>query len=381
MRVLWVSNDLPPRHGGIEQFVANLLERVHPDSTVVVGPGRTQDHVVYDAAQPYRIVRCGGAVLPTPRLRRLVLSVAARHRPDVVVLGASWPLGALAPSLRRHLGTPIVALSHGLEAGLVTAGAGGVLGRATRDVDIVTTISDFTERALAEHVGAARLRRLAPGVDVERFHPDVDGSRLRTSWGVPLDAPVVGCVSRLVPRKGQDALLAAWPRIQRSHPEAWLVLVGDGPSGRSLRRRVRRGGLRHVVIPGSVPWDRLPEAHAALDVFAMPCRSRLGGLDVEGLGIVYLEAQASGVPVVAGRSGGAPEAVRDGVSGTVVDGRRPGQIADAVIGWLDDPVTRAAAGDAGRRWVCRNWEWSVIAEEFTDILAEAVRRAGDRDPR
>jgi phosphatidyl-myo-inositol dimannoside synthase len=262
---------------------------------------------------------------------------------------------------------------------MVTAGAGGVLRRATRGVDVVTTISDFTERTLAPHLGAARLRRLAPGVDVERFRPDVDGSRLRTSWGVPPDALVVGCVSRLVPRKGQDALLAAWPRIHRSHPEAWLVLVGDGPSRHALRRRVRSGGERQVVLPGAVDWDRLPEVHAAFDVFAMPCRSRLGGLDVEGLGIVYLEAQASGVPVVAGRSGGAPEAVRDGVSGTVVDGRRPGEVADAVARWLADPAARAAAGDAGRRWVCHRWDWGVIAEEFAAILTDAVERAGEDD--
>jgi phosphatidyl-myo-inositol dimannoside synthase len=127
-----------------------------------------------------------------------------------------------------------------------------------------------------------------------------------------------------------------------------------------------------VVLPGRLPWEELPSAHAALDVFAMPCRTRLGGTDVEGLGIVYLEAQACGVPAVAGRSGGAPEAVRDGETGTVVDGEDPAAVAAALDRWLADPAGRREAGERGRRWVEQRWSWEAIAAAFEDLLAEVV---------
>jgi phosphatidyl-myo-inositol dimannoside synthase len=379
VRVLWVTNDLPPRAGGIEQFVGNLLDRVHPRETVVVGPRGPADAAEHDAGRDWRAVRARGPVLPTPALRRLVRRVAARHRPEVVVLGASWPLGELARGLRRDLGVPVVALSHGLEAGLATVGLGRLVSRATRDLAALTTISDWTESQLAPHVRAERLRRLPPGVDVERFHPEVDGGALRRSWGVPDDAVLIGCVSRLVPRKGQDALLEVWPEIRRRHPRAWLALVGEGPLADDLAATVERLGAHpRVVLPGRVPWERLPEAHAALDVFAMPCRTRRRGLDVEGLGIVYLEAQASGVPAIAGRSGGAPEAVLDGTSGTVVDGRDPRALIDALERWIADPGSRARAGVRGRAWVERSWSWDAIAAELVGLLDEVVSGAPPR---
>jgi phosphatidyl-myo-inositol dimannoside synthase len=371
-RILWVTNDLPPRTGGIQQFVGNLLERVHPATTLVVGP-QEEGAADHDARQPYRTVRLPGAVVPTPAVRRRVLAIGRTHRPDVVVLGASWPLGELAPSLRRHLGVPVVALSHGLEAGLVRVGLGRLIRRATRDLAALTTISDFTAAQLEPHVAAPRVDRIPPGVDLERFAPAVDGATLRARWGVPSDAPLVGCISRLVPRKGQDALLAVWPRVRTRHPAAWLVLVGEGPSAERLARDVERlGPAAQVVLAGRVPWEELPACYAALDLFAMPCRTRWGGLDVEGLGIVYLEAQACAVPVVAGRSGGAPETVRDGTTGTVVEGRDRGALLTALDGWLADPAGRDRAGRQGRRWVEERWGWEAIAADFEHLLVEVA---------
>jgi phosphatidyl-myo-inositol dimannoside synthase len=379
VRVLWVTNDLPPRAGGIEQFVGNLLDRVHPRDTVVVGPRGPADAAEHDAGRVWRTVRVGGSVLPTPALRRRVRRVAAEHRPDVVVLGASWPLGELAPALGRDLGVPVVALSHGLEAGLAAVGLGHLVARATRGLAALTTISDWTEQRLAPHVRAERLRRLPPGVDVERFHPAVDGRALRRSWGVPDDAVLIGCVSRLVPRKGQDVLLEVWPEIRRRHPGAWLALVGEGPLADDLADAATRlGDHSRVALPGRVAWERLPEAHAAMDVFAMPCRTRRRGLDVEGLGIVYLEAQACGVPAIAGRSGGAPEAVLDGTSGSVVDGRDRRALVAAIERWIDDPGARERAGRQGRAWVERAWSWESIAAELEGLLAEVVTAAPPR---
>ena len=378
MRVLWVTNDLPPRTGGIQQFIGNLIERVHPTTTVVVGPGGGAEGVEHDAEQPYRTVRAPGAILPTATVRRLVTDVARTHRPEVIVLGASWPLGELVPALRRAIGVPVVALSHGLEAGIAQAGFGRLIGHATEDLAALTTISEWTERRLEPHVRAARVERLPPGVDVDRFTPLVDGREQRRRFGVPADAPLVGCVSRLVPRKGQDRLLAVWPRIRARHPDAWLVLVGEGPLRGRLTDAARALGVdAQVVLAGRAAWADLPAVYASLDVFAMPCRTRLAGMDVEGLGIVYLEAQACGVPVVAGDSGGAPEAVRDGVTGTVVDGRDAAAIVAAVDRWLADPDGRAHAGAAGRAWTEQRWSWDAIAARFAALLDEVV---GGPDP-
>jgi phosphatidyl-myo-inositol dimannoside synthase len=370
-----VTNDLPPRAGGIEQFVGNLLDRVHPDTTVVVGPAGRGDEEQrrHDAAKPYRTVRGPGAVLPTPAVRRLAVEVGREHRPDVVVLGASWPLGELAPRLGRDLGVPVVALSHGLEAGLASVRLGHLVARATRGLAALTTISDWCEDLLAPHVRAHRVVRIPPGVDVDRFTPAVDGTAVRRAWGVPDDVPLVGCVSRLVPRKGQDRLLATWPEVRRRHPDAHLAIVGEGPLGDELAREAAAlGPDAGIVLPGRVAWSDLPAAHAAFDVFAMPCRTRRLGTDVEGLGIVYLEAQAVGRPAIAGRSGGAPEAVVDGTTGSVVDGRDDAAIVAAVDRWLSDPVGRAAAGRAGREWVERRWTWEVIAARFAELLDEVV---------
>jgi len=378
MRALWVTNDLPPRSGGIEVFVGSLLERVHPTSTVVLGPAGDGAAAAHDAGQPYRTVRASGGVQPTPTIRRRAIGLARQHDVEVVVLGAMWPLGELAPALHEQLGVPVVALSHGLEAGLVRVGGGKLVRRATRGLAAVTTISDWSEQRLQPHVGAERIVRIAPGVDAQRFRVDPSvGHGWRRRWGIPADAPVVGCVSRLVPRKGQDTLVRCWPEIRRRHPDAWLVLAGEGPLQTRIERQVGRiDGRSQVVLAGRAGDADLPGVYAAMDVFAMPCRDRWAGLDVEGLGIVYLEAQAAGLPVVAGRSGGAPETVLDGTTGTVVDGRDRAAVIAAIDRWLDDPVARQQAGHAGRRWVARRWSWTRAAERFTRLLDAVVGAPG-----
>lgn len=374
MRVLWVTNDLPPRHGGIQQFVQNLLVRVHPDDTVVIAPKQDDDEA-FDAEQPYETVRAPllGGVQPTPAVRRLVREVGSAHRPDVVVLGASWPLGELAGAFRDDLGVPVVALSHGHEAGLVTVGAGHLVRRATADLAALTTISDWCEERLRRVVDGPLIRRVPPGVDVDLFTPDIDGTRLRRQWGVPDDAPLVTCISRLVARKGQDVLIDAWPRVRERHPTAWLAIVGSGPDEDDLREAAEAlGPDAGVIVTGGVPWEDLPAAYAAGDLFVMPCRTRRLGTDVEGLGIVFLEAAACGKAVVAGDSGGAPETVQDGITGSVVDGRRPAQIVEAIDRWLSDPQGRRRAGAAGRQWAVSTWSWDAIAARFVDVLDEVV---------
>src|SRR3712207_2363886 len=251
---------------------------------------------------------------------------------------AAAPLGLLAPALRdagvRHL----VGATHGHETGWVALpGARQLMRRIAAGLDVLTYISNYTRDRLAPALGGVtRPAPLSPGGDVDRFPPDGDGAAGRARDGLG-DAPVVACVSRLVPRKGQDVLVAAWPRVLDRHPGARMLLVGGGPLEDRLRQEVAARGLAHsVVLTGPVPLGELPEHYAAGDVFAMPCRTRRGGLDVEGLGMVYLEAAACGRPVVAGTSGGAPETVREGVTGHVVDPRSPSAVADTIVGLLDE---------------------------------------------
>jgi len=216
---------------------------------------------------------------------------------------------------------------------------------------------------------AARMLRLAPGVDAARFRPDAaDGARIRERHGLT-GRPVVVCVSRLVPRKGQDTLIKAWPEVLKQVPEAALLIVGNGPYSATLRKLTERSGLTpHVRFSGSVPEEELPAHFAAGDVFAMPCRTRRGGLDVEGLGIVYLEASAAGLPVVGGDSGGAPDAILEGETGYVVPGRGTAPLVARITRLLQDPAGARAMGEKGRAWVERDWSWDQSAARLRAMI-------------
>ena len=369
-RTLVVTNDFPPRQGGIQTFVAALLARRPPESLVVMAsdsPGSAE----YDAALPYPVVRQPTAMLlPTRGATRTAPELARRYGCDSALFGAAAPLGLLAPALRAAGVGHQVGITHGHETGWVALpGSRQAMQRIAAGLDVVTYISEYTRARLAPALaGRTRLEQLSPGVDVELFTPEADGGAVRLRLGLG-DAPVVVCVSRLVARKGQDVLVAGWPRVLARHPRARLLLVGGGPAEASLRRAVAARGLTEsVVFTGPVAGDELPAFYAAGDVFAMPCRTRRAGLDVEGLGMVFLEAAACGRPVVAGTSGGAPEAVREGITGHVVDPRSPDTVADVLSGLLDDPGRARAMGRAGRAWVEERWSWTTIAATFEDLL-------------
>jgi phosphatidylinositol alpha-1,6-mannosyltransferase len=369
-RTLIVTNDFPPRQGGIQSFVHEVAIRQPPGSIVVYA----SDHDgarVFDAAQPFPVIRHpSGLLLPTPAARRRITAVAREHACRAAWFGAAAPLAVLAPALRAAGAERIVATTHGHEAGwAMLPGARQVLRRIGGTCDVVTYLSEYFSRRLAPALGPrATLGRLTPGVDVETFHPGVDGSAVRARHGL-MGRPVVVCVSRMVPRKGQDALIRALPAIRRAVPGAALLLVGRGRHRDELARLARRVRVAdHVVFAGGVPGSELAAHYAAGDVFAMPCRTRRGGMDVEGLGIVYLEASALGLPVVVGDSGGAPEAVRDGETGYLVDGRDVTAIADRTAELLDDAPLRAKFGEAGRQWVQQVWRWDVVAAQLRDML-------------
>lgn len=371
LRVLWVSNDLPPRHGGIESFIGALLHRTFLGTTHVIGPAGPADAVAFDTTQLYTTLRLSGRVLPTRATLRRIKEEARRHRADLIVLGALWPLGELAGALTRSLNVPVMALSHGHEAGLMQVGGAALIRRATRHLAAVTTIAQFTETQLAPANLAHATFRLPPGVDTDRFTKDLR-ARPASLALVPPDAPIVGGLSRLVKRKGFDRLIDAFAAVQAAHPSVWLVIAGDGPERARLERQVRKARLNQVVFTGATKQAELPALYRAFSVFAAPVRTRNLGLDVEGLGIVFLEAQACGIPLVVGTSGGAPETVCDPSYGTVVDGRDTHAIATAINAWLADPKRREAAGMTARQAAVTHWSWDMIATQFHTIAHTVV---------
>ncbi|RPK62432.1 GDP-mannose-dependent alpha-(1-6)-phosphatidylinositol monomannoside mannosyltransferase [Streptomyces sp. ADI96-15] len=334
----------------------------------------------FDAGLPFPVSRDPGRMLlPTRRTTERVVALARRHGVDRVWFGAAAPLAAMAPALRRAGVERIVATTHGHEIWWARVpGARRLLRRVGESADTVTYLGGYTRERIAPALGPrARLSRLVPGVDVDAFRPDPAGSRgraVRERYGLG-GRKVVLSVARLVPRKGQDMLVRALPQIRRAVPEAALLLVGQGPDEGRLRRLAGACPPGSVVFAGGVGHDRTPAFYAAADVFAMPCRTRRAGLEAEGLGIVYLEAAASGLPVVAGDSGGAPDAVLDGRTGTVVDGRDVDAVAAAVVRMLTT-AQGAAMGREGRLRVERCWTWDASAAHLTRLLTPGLEPAG-----
>jgi phosphatidylinositol alpha-1,6-mannosyltransferase len=380
---LVVTNDFPPRTGGIESFVHAVVRRlpalgVGDAARVVVHTARQRGDAAVDAAlaaQGVVVVRDPSPLMvPTPGIVRRVQGTARRHGADRVWFGAAAPLGLMAPALRTAGVRRSVATTHGHEVWWSTLpGSRSALRRIGEGNDTVTYLGDWCRSRIERPLTPAareRMRRLTPGVDADAFRPDPGArARVRAELGLG-ERPVVVCVSRIVARKGQDVLVRALPAIRRRVPDAALLIVGDGPHRPAVERLAAREGVaEHVVLTGSVPWERVPEFYAAGDVFCMPTRTRLGGLEPEALGICYLEAAACGLPVVAGDSGGAPDAVLDGVNGYVVDGRSPDQVADRLADLLQDEVTARRFGTAGRAWVSRRWGWEEQARRLTDLLA------------
>lgn len=370
-RTLVVTNDFPPRVGGIQSYVHSLAAHLPPDQLVVYAP-EWKGAREFDAAQAFEVVRHPTSLmLPTPDVLRRARGIARAQHCDSVWFGAAAPLGLLAPALRRDLGIGrVVASTHGHEVGWAKLPvAKQLLARIGADCDTLTYLGDYTLQRLRKACGPnTHFERLPSGVDSEFFSPAADGAMVLRRHGL-VGRPIIVCVSRLVARKGQDVLIEALPQIQRVVPEAALLIVGGGPHREQLERQVREAGLeRDVVFTGSVPYAELPAHYAAGDVFAMPCRSRLRGLEVEGLGIVYLEANACGLPVVAGDSGGAPDAVIEGSTGYVVPGRSVKAVADRVSTLLNDESRRRAMGAAGREWVTREWQWAALADRLHRLL-------------
>jgi phosphatidylinositol alpha-1,6-mannosyltransferase len=372
-RTLIVTNDFPPRQGGIQSFVYELARRLDTGQLTVYAPKWDGD-AAFDAAAPFEVVRHRTSLMiGGPEVRRRAAEIARSRKAEVVIFGASAPLGLITPVLRAAGVQRAIAITHGHEAGWAALpGARQLLRQIGERTDVMTYLGEYFRVRLASALtppAAARMARLHPGVDAGVFRPDPAArQRIRDRYQM-VGRPVVVCVSRLVPRKGQDTLLRAWPAVRSRFPGAALLIVGGGPYAADLKRLAARSGIAGSVhFTGPVPQAELPAHYAAGDVFAMPCRTRRGGLDVEGLGIVYLEASAAGLPVVGGDSGGAPDAILAGETGYVVGGRDVTALAGRLTALLDDPAGARAMGEKGRAWVERDWSWDAAAARLHSLV-------------
>ena len=373
--VLFVTNDFGPRAGGIETFVIGLIERRPFGQTIVYTSAQTGSEA-YDQAWKANfgvtVIRDRAKILlPTPRVARNLSRVIKESNIQVAAFGAAAPLGLLSASMKKAGVRKTVALTHGHEVWWAKVFPFNcALRKIGTSVDSLSYLGEFTQQAISKSLSKAaaqKMVKIAPGIDVDHFSPQ-DSTQLRKELKID-DKRVIVSVGRLVHRKGQDHLIQAMPEILKRVPDAHILMVGQGPYLSHLKKLVQELNLvDHVSFIGRIQYAQLPQYICAGDIFAMPSRSRFFGLEVEGLGIVYLEASACGLPVIAGSSGGAPDAVLAGVTGIVVDGENNQEIAAGAIKLLQDLPASKAMGLAGREWIIENWRWEIWADRFNKLL-------------
>ena len=372
---LFITNDFGPRAGGIETFVHGLIERL-PKGSVIVYTSSQDNSADFDALWlrdfGVEVIRDRSKILmPTPRVIRNCQKLLRNRKLTSVAFGAAAPLGIMARFMRKAGAKKIVALTHGHEVWWAKVLPFSLAIKfMSKHLDAITYLGEYTKGEISKALSkddVAKLVQIAPGIDVDHF-AQVDSTELRAQLGLT-DKSVIISVGRLVHRKGQDQLIAALPAIKAAIPNAHLVLVGIGPYQSYLEKLAAKLKVSDsITFIGRIKYSELPRYICIGDIFAMPSRSRFFGLEVEGLGIVYLEASACGLPVVGGKSGGAPDAVLVGETGLVVDGTSVSEIADACIELLSNPELCLAMGSTGRQWIIDNWRWEIWANKYASLL-------------
>ena len=370
-RILLVTNDFPPTIGGIQSYLRDFVATLNPEDVIVFASTQdAEEAAAFDAAAAYEVVRWPGSVmLPTPAVEREMRRIIRERGIEVVWFGAAAPLALMGKAAKRAGARRVIATTHGHEVGWsMLPGARAALRRIGASADIITFISSYTKSRLEKAFGpGARWVRMPSAVDAGAFTPATPQAKraARAGLGLAEGSLVIVCVSRLVPRKGQDQLIRAMPAVRERFPEAELLIVGQGRYKATLEALadIYHPATHFVEAQGE---DGLKRVLTAADVFAMPARTRGGGLDVEGLGIVYLEAQAAGLPVIAGDSGGAPETVTP-ETGVVVPGGDLRALEEALCGLLGDPLARERMGSAGRAYVEEEWNWKRMGDTLREI--------------
>ena len=373
--ILFVTNDFGPRAGGIETFIHGLIERL-PFGSVVVYTSAQDGAADFDNEWLLKfgveVIRDRSKILlPTPRVIKIARRLIKERNLTRVAFGAAAPLGVMAASLRSAGAARIVALTHGHEVWWSKVPPFSLAIRyMSRSIDVITYLGDYTKGEISKALSlknSEKLIQLAPGIDVEHFQP-VNADLLRAELGLK-DKAVIVSVGRLVHRKGQDQLISALPTILERVPNTHLVIIGTGPYKEYLEKLAAKLNVSsNLTFIGRINYSELPRYICLGEIFAMPSRSRFFGLEVEGLGIVYLEASACGLPVIAGNSGGAPDAVLLGVTGLVVDGTKVNEISAACIKLLENPELSQLMGQKGRSWIVENWRWELWASKYSELL-------------
>ena len=375
-KILCITNDFGPRAGGIETFVMGLIERA-PKGSIIVYTSSQGDTTAYDKEWlrdfGVEVIRDSSKILlPSPWVVRRVKKVIARDSIKQVFFGAAAPLGVMARGIRKKGVVNIVALTHGHEVWWAKLWPfSSAISFIGRNVDHLTYLGEFTKNEISKALSPkdkSKLIKIAPGIDTDHFAPDPSSAQLRKVLGLA-DKKVIVSVGRLVHRKGQDFLIQSMPEVLAKHPTAHILMVGEGPYRKDLTKMVSELNLIDAVtFIGRIQYKELPRYICAGDIFVMPSRSRLAGLEVEGLGIVYLEASSCALPVIAGRSGGAPDAVDEDVTGYSVDGTSTLEVSKAIIKMLDDPIKAREMGQAGRSWIIDKWRWEIWSKEFNSLF-------------
>lgn len=374
-KTLLVTNDFPPHLGGIETFLEGFAHQLDPNQLVVYTSSRARDGITdYDASTPWTTYRDPTRILlPTPTTRRRMEHLIRKHRIENVWFGASVPLALLSKAARKAGARTIITSTHGDEITWTATSLGrAALRSAFRNADVVTYISRAMLGRLRPYIPTETTTMHLPGgITPEDFHLSSSSrAQMREQFSLADATPIVVCVGRLIPGKGQDMLIKAWEQVHRLFPDARLMIVGSGPYEKKIVELVRECTARDsIILTGAIPHTDIASYYQFADIFAMPCRERLRGLSAEGLGITYLEAAASALPVIVGRSGGAPETVIDGETGYVVDGTNGDDIARNLIDLISDPDKAKAMGERGRKWVRKSWTWHNLAQPLLEMLS------------
>ncbi|MFM9130117.1 MAG: glycosyltransferase family 4 protein [Actinomycetes bacterium] len=376
-KTLVITNDFPPRPGGIQTFVHGLIEGLDPKDVVVLS-SKFKGWQEFDSLQKYKVFRYDTEMLlPTPAVANYAIKLVKEFDCESVLFGASAPLGLLSAKLKENGIKKTVALTHGHEVGWsFTPGLKQTFQKIVKDVDKLTYLTKYTFEKIKEAIPESELvkfEQLTPGIDIEMFKPSNKETKevqdLKHRFRIQ-DKLIVACISRLMPRKGQDTLIEIWPEVIKKVPSAHLLIVGGGPYKQNLHKKAFDLNINsNVTLTGSVPWEQLPTFYASADVFAMPVRTRNFGFDVEGLGIVYLEASASAVPVIAGNSGGAPDAVINEVTGYVLDPKNKNLLVEKIVNLLLNPDLRNRLGKQGRSWIEKQWQWPSRHLQIRKLLS------------
>lgn len=377
MRTLLVTNDFPPKVGGIQSYLFELVSSLDPSEVTVLAPDYP-GAARFDANQPFKVFREPGSRLyPSPRLFRRICSLAADA--DVVQFGFALQSWVLAPAMRWWTKRPYVVFVHGAEVLLplrIPFAARLLRWGSLQQASRILAVSNYTATGIERHMkDGIDCTVLHPPVNLQRFRASAQaGSKVRELHGLG-ERPVILCVSRLTARKGQDRLVDVMPELSRRFG-AKLLLVGEGPLENRLPIRARRRGVaRDVIFAGRVTQEMLPSYYAAADVFAMPVRSRWFGMEEEGFGVVFVEAAAAGLPMVVGDSGGAPESVVNGETGYLVDGGSVPDLGKALVRLLSDSELRAKMGSAARERAASLYSIPVTGNSYRRAL-ESVAGQG-----